>query len=780
MPAGRGARNRRSSAGEFAPVPRTPPPRETAGRRRFAHEALARARTELGLTQEQAAAAVGVDVRTWRRYETGAVNEGGAFAVRNASRATLLARIARELGLTEPELLVPVSEAPPRGHVLQPARRFVGRATERRALDAWLADPRDPARVFAVVARGGEGKTALVAASVTPVAPRLVWSFYEQPDAGAMLNALCGNEMDRLRDPVGAALDALTRAPSGVVVLDGVEMLQSDGDASRARGELTDPSLRRFLRAVATTTSGARVLLTTRHPVADLAAWEGGGVRTLTLGPLGVDDGVALLRGAGVRASASVLQGAVVEHGAHALSLTVLAAARPGPSLLRAGAGDDLDELRREDPQARRLARLLARVTDALDPVDRDLLARVAMFPRGASVDLLSSLAAQGGALAGALAGLSTHRLTRRLDRLATRGVVFAQRAAERYSAHPFVRDALRERGPARDVHAFARAQALARLDARPGVRGAERLDDLAALIEHTLGAGAVSDAATILLRTLGGFTRLGILAGEFALGLRLARSFSPVGDPCALHPSLSPALAEAIAYEWALFSSALGDLVTARRAMEHAHALALARGDGASAAVVRRGLAYTAHLAGDVTAARRWSEAAVAGAAAEGDRHGEARAWSVCAMALHAAGRRDEAGAAFARAEAMGDPPGARRALWRARWLLDGGDTAAARALATTTRDALTGMGWTGHAAEARCVVGAASLAAGALGEARSSWEAAREVAARSGEVELLLRAHALGARVLRAEGDAAGSDALDEEARSLREAHGFAALPP
>ncbi len=761
-------------------MPRPAPPRENAARRRFDHEALARARTELGLTQEQAAAAVGVDVRTWRRYETGAVNEGGAFAVRNASRATLLARIARELGLSESELLVPVPATPPRGHVLQPARRFVGRVDERRTLAAWLADPREPARVFAVVARGGEGKTALVAASVDPAAARLVWSFYEQPDAGAMLNALCGNEIERTRDPVAAALDALTRAPSGVVVLDGVEMLQSDGDASRARGELTDPSLRRFLRAVVTTAAGARVLLTSRHPVADLAAWEGAALRTLTLGSLAVDDGVALLRGAGVRASASVLQGAVVEHGAHALSLTVLAAARPGATLLRAGAGDDLDELRREDPQARRLARLLARVSEGLDPIDRDLLARVAVFPRGASVDVLASLAAQGGALAGALAVLSAHRLTRRLDRLADRGVVFAQRAGERYTAHPFVRDALREQGPARDVHTFARAQTLARLDARPGVRGAERLDDLASLIEHTVGAGAVSDAATILLRTLGGFTRLGILAGEFALGLRLARSLSPVGDPCALHPALSPALAEAVAYEWGLFASALGDLVTARRAMAHAHARAVARHDLAAAALVRRGLAYTAHLAGDTNEALRGAEAAVAGAAGAGDRHGEARAWALRAMTLHAAGRHDEAGAAFARADAMGDRPAARRALWRARWLLDGGEVAAAHTLATQTRDALAGLGWTGHAAEARCVVGASALAAGEVAAARASWEEARDVAVRGGEVELLLRTYALGARVLRAEGDSAGSDALVGEARALREVHAFAGLSP
>jgi transcriptional regulator with XRE-family HTH domain/tetratricopeptide (TPR) repeat protein len=748
---------------------------------RFAHEALARARTELGLTQEQAASAVGVDVRTWRRYETGAVNVVGAFSVRNASRARLLARIARELGVSERELLVPVpTAAPPRGHTLQPARRFVGRAAERGALAQWLADPQSPARIFAVVARGGEGKTALVAAALRPDAALLVWSFYEHPDAGAMLNALCSKEIDRTRDPVSAALDALARAPSGVVVLDGVEMLQADGDESRARGELTDPSLRRLLRAVATAPTGARVLLTSRHPVADLAAWEGDRVHTLNLRPLEVADGVALLRDAGVRASAAALQGAVAEHGAHALSLTVLAAARPGASLLREGAGDDLDDLRREDPQARRLARLLAQVTERLDAVDRDLLARVAVFPRGASVDLLASLGAQGGALAGALAGLSPHRITRRLDRLAARGVVFAQRPGERYTAHPFVRDALREKGPARAVHSFAQAHTLARLDARPGVRGAERLDDLAALLEHTLGAGAVGDAATILLRTLGGFTRLGILAGEFSFGLRLARSFSPTGDPAALHPALSPALAEALAYEWGLFASALGDLVTARRAMEHAHARALARHDVASAAVVRRGLAYTAHLAGDSATALRWSEAAVAGAAGEGERHGEARAWSLRAMTLHGAGRHDEAGAAFARADAMGDRPAARRALWRARWLLDAGELAAARALAEKTHAALARDGWTGHAAEARCVVGAGALAAGEVGAARASWEAARDVAARTGEVELLLRVDALGARVLRAEGDLAGSDALAQEAMGLREVHGFAALPP
>jgi hypothetical protein len=111
---------------------------------------------------------------------------------------------------------------------------------------------------------------------------------------------------------------------------------------------------------------------------------------------------------------------------------------------------------------------------------------------------------------------------------------------------------------------------------------------------------------------------------------------------------------------------------------------------------------------------------------------------------------------------------------------LLDGGEVAAAHTLATQTRDALAGLGWTGHAAEARCVVGASALAAGEVAAARASWEEARDVAVRGGEIELLLRTYALGARVLRAEGDSAGSDALVGEARALREVHAFAGLSP
>jgi len=84
---------------------------------RFDHNRLVQIRTDLNLTQETVAAAIGVDVRTYRRYESGAVNDAhGRFIVRNASRRRFLSQLSRELGVEESELLT--HEATP---VQQPA-----------------------------------------------------------------------------------------------------------------------------------------------------------------------------------------------------------------------------------------------------------------------------------------------------------------------------------------------------------------------------------------------------------------------------------------------------------------------------------------------------------------------------------------------------------------------------------------------------------------------------------------------------------------------------------
>lgn len=72
----------------------------------FNSAALLNARLDLGLTQEQLAAALGVDLRTYRRYESGEINAGGgSFSVRHVSRKRFLRRVCRELGIAEEDLV---------------------------------------------------------------------------------------------------------------------------------------------------------------------------------------------------------------------------------------------------------------------------------------------------------------------------------------------------------------------------------------------------------------------------------------------------------------------------------------------------------------------------------------------------------------------------------------------------------------------------------------------------------------------------------------------------
>jgi hypothetical protein len=57
-----------------------------------------------------------------------------------------------------------------------------------------------------------------------------------------------------------------------VLVLDGIELVQEarDGGAQRPRGILTDPLLKRLLRAVAAGLGNARAIITSRFPLRDM------------------------------------------------------------------------------------------------------------------------------------------------------------------------------------------------------------------------------------------------------------------------------------------------------------------------------------------------------------------------------------------------------------------------------------------------------------------------------------------------------------------------------
>lgn len=90
----------------------------------------------------------------------------------------------------------------------------------------------------------------------------------------------------------------------------------------------------------------------------------------------------------------------------------------------------NLDAVTGDDPRAAKLARVLAFYAERLPAKERELLARLAVFPRGVNLELLGVLVDAGGDVAGLLvngrAGLQVL-----LYRLSDRGLVFATKSAD-------------------------------------------------------------------------------------------------------------------------------------------------------------------------------------------------------------------------------------------------------------------------------------------------------------------------------------------------------------
>ena len=719
---------------------------------RFDHELLRRLRLDLNLGQEEAAASLGVDVRTYRRYESGAVNEGGPFEVRNASRRRLLRRMCEELGIAEEShWIVPDAPAPTSpvaaGHALQRAPHFVGRADELAALSRWRAAP--DARVLAVLGVGGAGKTALVERFLSAHgAGAFVHSFYDDPRTEAVVAELTRDE--------GA----------GLAVLDGVEVMQSEGGNGRAFGELEDPALRRALRSAAAGVVSRKVLVTSRLPLTDLAPWPEG-VRTLPLAPLTRAESTALLRAWGLSGDERALAPLAEASAGHALSVAMVGSYAStflgcDPAL---ATGLLPAEIAGDDPLARRLASVLEAYAARLPPGERELLARLSLFAGAADRDLLVSL---GGGDARAVLGALA-----RLERL---GLV--ARTPAGVTAHPFVRGHFKSLLAApRDGHAgLARASHAGPATTRVGDGGL--LDEYERVLAHTRAAGGVFEAWGIYLRAMGGFDNLGLRVGAMTLGARVLAGFTEAGSPERVDPRLDGEARAALLYEWALYAGALGDAALALRCHEaHLGCLDSRRREFARArrSMGLRTLAYVAWVTGDLARAGSALDESVALAEADEDAFSLARAYALYAMVAHDAGD----GAASARwltlAAGVERSPTARRALWAAELRLDEGDRPGARGLASAALEDCARRGWAGHVAHAETLVGlswAGEDPARASACLARAWPWAR----RSQEVEVWLRCHELAAAVAAAEGR--HDDAAGERRRALATArsHGFA----
>jgi len=703
---------------------------------RFDHELLRRVRLELDLGQEELAAAIGVDVRTYRRYESGAVNEGG-FAVRRASQRKLLHDLCEHLGIEETELVRPSDDKtgavapyrPRRVHPLPRAAHFVGRDDELAELRAWLADVEGP-RVLAVVAMGGAGKSTLLGRALESMADEpvhhgaLVWSFYENPRTEDFLADLVGYLGQGAPCPPGERdarlLDLLSSGAPHLLVLDGLELVQADDHPGLTRGQLVDPSLRRLLGALAEGRGQSRALITTRFPLVDLAGHRGAGYRQLPLGPLARDEAVQLLSAFGV---AGDLNSVVDRYGAHPLSIAMAG------SYAQGFLGGDVDQLAavelsdagQDDALARRLAHLLDSYAQSMTDTDRQLVARLSLFAAGATPELLATASAQAV------------RARTTMERLCRLGLVHKTEGG-RFTAHAFVRDYFRrylvvERPPTGDGLTLVNQPAVVAAD--------HTSDEVTAVFERAIAASQYEAAYEIYRYRLGGFDNLGLRLGDMVRGERLIRAFSPSGAVRDLPDELGLERRRAIAYDWALYLGAQGELDAALACHEAAIDYAEQRPD--ALVVGLRAVAYITRLQGALAQALTAIDSSVELAARHGLGANLVRSIALRGRILHDLGRVDDAVAAFATLDELGDRPVARRGVWLAEHLLDLGDTEHAIQLTEANLAECERRRWAGHVAHCHLVLTRAYRES-APARALDHLEGVERWTSLTGEVELVV----------------------------------------
>ncbi len=760
---------------------------------RFHHTLLARARLDLGLTQEEAAQAAGVDVRTYRRYESGEVNDPlRGFAIRHPSRRRILQRLEEELGLQDGELLVEDGVRRDVGHHEWPsgyahrlpeARHFVGREGVLARLRAWFDQPAGGVALIAGV--GGAGKTSVVARFLSFVSERpsssgvFVWSFYEDPRVETFFEQAAayfvpGDERCKPGERESALQSAL-RGGRHLIVLDGMEMMQETGapgltygggGALSTYGRIEDTSLRRLLARLARGLGGSRCLVTSRIELTDLTHADRGFI-CLRLDPLSDAEGRALLRSWGIQGDAHELAPLLSRVEGHALSVAMIGSYA---STFLAGSasralGIELGTAAREDPAARRLVDVLGSYAKALSAEERDLMARLSLFPSGADTRVLAAIARAGGGVAEALTGKSEEELRSALRRLQRLGLVYGSSDGARYTTHPFIGQYFRSLlhvTPA-EIHVITRATLADQLEShRVRPTGKALLDAYEDLLTHTRASGAVEEAWAIYRRSMGGFAQLGLRLGDMTRGARVLRGFLTTG-PEEVDPRLSIDTRGRVLYDLGLYTGALGDLSYAARCYRTHNEVMHGEANLPARVVGLRTLAYTERLRGELRDALALATAST-DLAAVAELPGEvARSLALKASILHDTGQVTLAREAFDEVHRMGDEPFARRALWEAEHSVELGHLDRARRATERNLETCRSLGWEGHVAHAETLLGEIAIREEPpdVARAEAHARAARRWTASTGEIEMTLRTLLLEAKI--------GATRRDDEAERL-----------
>lgn len=403
-------------------------------------------------------------------------------------------RTERPARASSPVTTIPAPPWPYIAHTytLLQTEQVIGRAGELAMLDRWAGDASDPlhaARVLCLVAIGGMGKSALTwkwmhdhaPATMTPLAGRMWWSFYET-DAGfdQFVIAALAYCTSRSLAAVGqipradreAELLAVLNEKPFLLVLDGMERLLiayagmdfahlADDDLDRRSANVVagalglpgvdaqamvsqhrlrktiDPHVGGFLRKLSRI-QASRILITTRLYPSELQTVTGRelpGCAAVFLRGLEPEDALALWRGMGVSGSDEELAELFARFDHYPLLIRALAGevARfrraPGDfgAWRRANPGFDPFSL----PLVQVKSHVLAHSLSNLEPVAEKLLHTIAAFRSPVDYDTLLALFASDG---------TSEALDTILSELEDRGLLGWDKVNNRYDLHPIVR----------------------------------------------------------------------------------------------------------------------------------------------------------------------------------------------------------------------------------------------------------------------------------------------------------------------------------------------------
>jgi hypothetical protein len=559
-----------------------------------------------------------------------------------------------------------------------------GRDDELALLDqAWASAEQPggtlPTRVVAFTAHGGVGKSTLVNHWLKEMArdnyrgaARVFgWSFFSQGVRGQTAASADSFIDSALRffgdsDPTagspwdrGARLAELIGAQRALIVLDGMEPLQSPHQFER--GKVRDAALESLLRGLARHSEGM-CLITTREPLPDLA--ERPGVVTRDLEQITPQAGRALLRTARVVGTDVELEAVAESFGPHALAVSLLGVylyEQPGHGTEPAKA---LEQLRGTKP----IDRVLAGFEQWLgDSKECDALRLLGFFDRPADSGCLSALR-KAPAIPGLtewVTGLDDTQWDRVLDRLERLRLIHVHQteSLQRFvDAHPLIREhfaeVLREGDAWREGH----RRLYEHLCATTPDKLEPTLEDLQPLyqaVAHGCQAGLQQNACddVYIDRILRGTGMNGFYSvkklGALASDLGAVACFFEVP-----WSRVSPVLIDS-AQSWLLNEAstrlrAFGRLTEAIEPLRASREMCVQQNAWKEAAIRSSNLSELELMLGDVAGAMADAEQCVTDADRSGNVFWKVASRTTEADALHQAGRRAEADARFREAEKM------------------------------------------------------------------------------------------------------------------------------